>query len=257
MSTLAVVIPTRNMAKYLGRALGSVCHGGADEIVVIDDASDDDTAAVVEHWKNQFPHVQYVRHAEKAADHNEAQRDVWLSLQSDQIVGMGADDYLFPGAISAIKSHADAPVVFGDADTIDTEGRYMYSHHSAFYGQRTAEQVRARFQSSCGVIESGCGSALRRDMVRWLWDMGWEQLGPMMDSVGYATIACLHGAAYVQSKTVAIMVSDASYGHRSRWTDADILKWASASIAFMRLAGLDDATVAGIARKRCHVEMRQ
>lgn len=257
MSTLAVVIPTRNMARYLGRALGSACHGGADEIVVVDDASEDDTAAVVEHWKNQFPHVQYVRHAEKSADHNQAQRDVWLSLKSDQIVGMGADDYLFPGAISALKSHADAPVVFGDADTIDEAGAYLHPHASNFYGTRTPQEVRERFQSPCNVIESGCGSALRRDMVQWLWDMGWEQMGPLMDSVGYATVACLHGATYVQAKTVAIMVSDSSYGHRARWIDQQLLDWAAVAVGFMQYAGLDLQTVAGIARKRCYVELNQ
>lgn len=257
MSTLGVVIPTRNMARYLGRALGSACHGGADEIVVVDDASEDETAAVVEHWKNQFPHVQYVRHAEKASNHNAAQRDVWLSLKSDQVVGMGADDYLMPGAISAMKQHADAPVVFGDADTIDEAGTFLYPHASNFYGRRSPYEVRRRFQSPGDVIESGCGSALRADMVRWLWQMGWEQLGPLMDSVGYATVACLNGAAYVQAKTCAVMVSTSSYGHRSRWADDEILQWAAAAVGFMRYAGLDEDTVAGIARKRCYVEMNQ
>lgn len=257
MSTLAVVIPTRNMAKYLGRALGSVCHGGADEIVVIDDASDDDTPVVVEHWRNQFPHVQYIRHAAKLADHNEAQRDVWLSLTSDQIVGMGADDYLFPGAISALKSHADAPVVFGDADTIDEAGAYLYPHTSNFYGVRQPQEVRERFQSPCNLIESGCGSALRADMARWLWTHNWHELGPLMDSVGYGAVACLFGAAYLRQKTVAVMVAETSYGHRSRWTDDEIKRLALTAIGFMRYVGLDEPTVRALARKRCYVELRQ
>jgi len=201
--------------------------------------------------------VQYVRHAQKAADHNAAQRDVWLSLKSDQVVGMGADDYLLPGAITAMKQHADAPVVFGDADTINEAGTYLYPHISNFYGARTPQEVRERFKSPCNVIESGCGSALRRDMVQWLWDMGWDQMGPLMDSVGYATVACLHGATYVQAKTVAIMVSDLSYGHRARWTDQQLLDWAAVAVGFMEYAGLDLQTVAGIARKRCYVELNQ
>lgn len=256
MSTVAVVIPTRNMAQYLGRALGSVCHGGADEIVVIDDASEDDTPVVVEHWQNQYSHVQYIRHAKKLDDHNKAQRDVWLSLKSDQIIGMGADDYLYPGAISRLKSHADAPVVFGDADTINEIGNYLYSHTSDFYGVRSAQEVRERFQSPCNLIESGCGSALRADMVRWLWEHGWEQLGPLMDSVGYGTVAALFGAAYVPQKTVAVMVTETSYGHRSRWTDDEIQHWARAAIGFMSYVGLDDLTVRAIARKRCCVEIQ-
>lgn len=256
MSTLAVVIPTRNMAATLGRALGSACHCGADEIVVVDDASADDTAAVVEHWQNQFPQVEYVRHPAKSVDHNAAQRDVWLSLKSDQVLGMGADDYLLPGAITALKEHADAAVVFGDADALDESGKFLQPHISGFYGVRTPLEVRERIQSDAALIESGCGSALRADMVRWLWLHCWEQLGPLMDSIGYATVACLHGAAYVRRKTVSITVSESSYGHVDQWTPDEMLQFASKSIDFMRYVGLDEPTVRALARKRCYVEWR-
>lgn len=257
MSTLAVVIPTRNMGKYLDRALASVCHGGADEIVVVDDASEDDTAAIVGRWRHQYKNLTYVRHATKSADHNAAQRDVWLSLKSDQVLGMGADDYLYPGAIAALKSQANAPVVFGDADTTDEAGGWLYAHQSDFYGVRPPSEVRARFASPSNLIESGCGSALRADMVRWLWHMGWEQLGPLMDSIGYGTVAALYGASYVMTKTVSVTVSQSSYGHRSRWTDDEILRWAHAAVEFMRYAGLDHETVRALARKRCYVELSE
>jgi glycosyltransferase involved in cell wall biosynthesis len=254
MSTLAVVIPTRNMAHHLGRALGSACHGGADEIVVIDDASEDDTAVVVEHWQSQFSHVQYVRHAQKLEDHNLAQRDIWMALKSDQILGMGADDYLYPGAIAALKSCVQSPVVFGDADAIDEAGQYLYPHLSDFYGVRSPHEVQQRFQSCSNVIESGCGSALRADMARWLWQHQWHDMGPMMDSVGYATVACLHGAAYLKRKTVAIMVTQSSYGHSSQWSQEQLLQLAKVSIGFMRYVGLDEPTVRGISEKRCYVQ---
>jgi len=255
VSTLAVVIPTRNMAATLGRAIGSACHGGADEVVVVDDASEDDTPAVVEACQREFPVVRYVRHAEKTPDHNVAQRDVWLSLTSDQVVGMGADDYLLPGAITALKAHAYAPVVFADADTIDPAGTFMYHHTSDFYGDRRPEEVRARFQSPGNVIESGCGSALRMDMVRWLWDAGWDKLGPIMDSVGYATVACLFGATYLNCRTVAITVCETSYGHPSRWTPQQLMLLAESAVRLMRTAGLDEPTVRAICRKRCYCEI--
>lgn len=242
------------MAGTICRAIGSACHGGADEVVVVDDASEDDTAAVVEEWQNEFPCVRYVRHAEKAADHNAAQRDVWLSLTSDQVIGMGADDYLMPGAITAIKEHAAAPVVFGDADTVDENNRFLYSHTSAFYGPRSPLEVRQRMQSDVALIESGCGSALRADMARWLWMHGWEELGPLMDSVGYSVVACLYGAAYVPRKTVSITVSSSSYGHASRWTDEQMMRFATAAIAFMRYVGLDEPTVKALASKRCYIQ---
>lgn len=256
MSTLAVVIPTRNMAATLGRAIGSACHGGADEVVVVDDASEDNTPVVVEECQREFPLIRYVRHAQKASDHNAAQRDVWLSLTSDQVIGMGADDHLYPGAITALKEHTASPVVFGDADTIDESGKFLYHHLSEFYGDRSPHEVRSRFQSPGSVIESGCGSALRADMVRRLWDLGWEQLGPVMDSVGYATVACLHGASYLHRRTVAITVSQRSYGHQSQWTPGQLVAFADAAVRFMRDAGLDEPTVRAICRKRCYCEVK-
>ena len=255
MNTLAVVIPTRNMAQHLGRCIGSVCHGGADEIVVIDDASEDDTPVVVEHWQNQFPQVQYIRHAEKLADHNAAQRDVWLSLKSDQVVGIGADDYLYPGAITALKAHASSPVVFGDADATDEHGRFLCPHMSNFYGDRKAGEVCERLQGPSNLIESGCGSALRIDMARMLWCAGWEQLGPLMDSVGYAAVAALHGATYLKRKTVNIMVSSSSYGSRDSWTNEAILPHVRAAIGLMEYLGLDNETIKAIGRKRCYLDI--
>lgn len=243
------------MAKMLSRALDSVCHGGADEIVVIDDASTDDTPVVIEHWQRQFPHVQYIRHAEKLADHNAAQRDVWMALKSDQVIAMGADDYLYPGAIKAMKQHAHMPVVFGDADAINEAGEYMYPHSSGFFGDRTAQEVRSRIQSPCNLIESGCGSALRRDMAVMLWQCGWERLGPFMDSVGYASVAALHGAAYMMRKTVAITVRQDSYGHPASWTNETILPYVEAAVMFMRYVGLDEDTVRALGRKRCYLNV--
>lgn len=252
--SLAVVIPTRNMAATLGQAVGSACHGGADEVVVVDDASDDDTTAVVEQWQHEFSCVRYIRHKGKAEDHNAAQRDAWLSLTSKQVVGMGADDYLLPGAIAALKQHSDAAVVFGDADTVDEEGRFMYPHASSFYGVRTALEVRQRIRSKSDLIESGCGSALRSDIVKWLWTHSWHEMGPLMDSVGYGTAAALFGAAYVQAKTVVIAVRKTSYGSPTMWREEDLQRYATIAIAFMRYVGLDEETVRALSAKRCYVQ---
>jgi len=255
VSTVAVVIPTWNMASTLGRALGSACVGGADEIVVVDDASTDATYSVVQQWQKSHPHVQYVRHPEKSKDHNAAQRDVWLSLTSNHVIGLAADDWLYPAAVEAVRRNAHAPVVFTDADAFDEFGRFTHWHMSEFYGYRSADEVRARVRGPSNLIESGIGSSLRRDMVHWLWRMSWESLGPLMDSVGYGTVACLFGAAYVHAKGAGLTVRERSYGRNPDWTDDDYRTMGMHAVAWMEYAGLDRETIKGMARKRCYVEV--
>ena len=52
--TVSVIIPTYNRAHTLGRAIDSVLHQThpADEIIIVDDGSTDDTAALLENYSD-------------------------------------------------------------------------------------------------------------------------------------------------------------------------------------------------------------
>lgn len=252
MSTLAVVIPTRNMASTLGRALGSACHGGADEIVVVDDASEDDTAAVVERYQNEFPVVQYVRHPQKTEDHNAAQMDVWMGLKSDQVVGLAADDWLYSGAIEAMKSCSDAPAVFTDMDVFNEHGTYLGSLFHNWYGRKSAREVRSKVIAVVGAAETGFACAIRSDISRWLWTAGWHRLGPMMDNVGLTAAASTFGAAYMGVKGGAFTVhSGGSYGLNPNRTAEEYYELGKTAVAWLFSVGLDAATVRAIAGRNC------
>ena len=199
--------------------------------------------------------MRYVRHPEKSKDHNAAQRDVWLSLTSNHVIGLAADDWLYPACIEAVRRNAHAPVVFTDADAFDELGRFTHWHMSDFYGYRSADEVRARVRGPSNLIESGIGSSLRRDMVQWLWRMSWDSLGPLMDSIGYGTVACLFGAAYVHAKGAGLTVRERSYGRNPDWTDDDYRTMGMHAVAWMEYAGLDSETIRAMARKRCYVEV--
>ena len=57
MDTISVIIPTFNRAKLLARAVESVFvqEYPCDEILVIDDGSQDDTKDVVQHLQRKSP----------------------------------------------------------------------------------------------------------------------------------------------------------------------------------------------------------
>lgn len=65
MTTVSVVIPTYNRAETLPRAIESaVGQTLADiEILVVDDASTDDTASVVREWESADSQIEYLAHA--------------------------------------------------------------------------------------------------------------------------------------------------------------------------------------------------
>jgi glycosyltransferase involved in cell wall biosynthesis len=97
---ISVIITTYNYAAYIERALQSLIqqwnHNGG-EIIVIDDGSTDNTAAVVGAFQQQFPFVQYhyQANAGKAAA---TQKGIELAT-GDIMCILDADDWFLPGKL--------------------------------------------------------------------------------------------------------------------------------------------------------------
>lgn len=97
---VSVVIPTYNRAHVLGRAIDSVLSQTLepDEIIVVDDASDDDTAEVVEGYAD--PRIQLVRlERRQRAGHA---RNVGVErARGEWIAFLDSDDEWLPGKLAA------------------------------------------------------------------------------------------------------------------------------------------------------------
>lgn len=92
---VSVVIPTYNHARFLGEAIRSALHQThpAVEVIVVDDGSTDDTAAVVA----GFPGVRYIR--QKNLGLAAARNAGFAACRGDLVVFLDADDRLLPNAI--------------------------------------------------------------------------------------------------------------------------------------------------------------
>ena len=93
--TVAVIIPTFNHARFLAEAIKSVLAQTrpADEIIVVDDGSTDDPAAVVA----KFPTVRLIRQDNRGLS---AARNTGLrNCKASHIVFLDADDRLLPTAL--------------------------------------------------------------------------------------------------------------------------------------------------------------
>ncbi|SEE13377.1 Glycosyltransferase involved in cell wall bisynthesis [Rhizobiales bacterium GAS188] len=93
-STLACVITTFNQAHFLGDAITSVLSQtrGADEVIVVDDGSVDDPAAIV----RNFPGVRFLRQENRGP--SGARNTGVGACKSSHVCFLDADDFLLPRA---------------------------------------------------------------------------------------------------------------------------------------------------------------
>ncbi len=100
--TIAVCIPTYNQSHFLTAAVESAIRQTlACEIWVADDASTDDTPAVMEELKKRFPNVHYHRQRQNLGIMG---NPTWVMKQSDAefIVRLDSDDVLKPDYVEKL-----------------------------------------------------------------------------------------------------------------------------------------------------------
>lgn len=99
-SRVSVIIPVYNGACYLGAALASVMEQQAQplEVIVIDDGSTDETAAVVAQWQQSAAWPIHYRHQANAGPAAARNRGVSLA-QGDLLAFLDADDWWHPAKL--------------------------------------------------------------------------------------------------------------------------------------------------------------
>jgi Glycosyl transferase family 2 len=122
---ISVIICAYNYARFLPQCLESVLAQSrqADEIIVVDDGSTDETSQVI----RNFPQIRYLRqeNAGKAAAFNRG----FQESQGDIICHLDADDYWLPEKLAFVAdslARTDAGGVLHDAIYVDGQGRMLY-----------------------------------------------------------------------------------------------------------------------------------
>jgi glycosyltransferase involved in cell wall biosynthesis len=122
MTTVSVIIPCHNQAKFLADAIESVRgqRRPAAEIIVIDDGSTDGSASVA----SQFPEVRLIRQTNRGL--SSARNAGLAASRGDLLIFLDADDVLLPegveAAVRAFESNPDAMMVFGRVEYMDENG---------------------------------------------------------------------------------------------------------------------------------------
>jgi len=135
MRMVDVVVPCYNYARYLCECVYSVLlqSGVSIRVLVIDDASSDDTAEVGEKLATSDNRVEFRRHVVNKghiATYNEGIE--WTS--ADYMLILSADDYLLPDALSRavglMDAHPEVGFVFGKAIEAYDHGNPKLTHQN-------------------------------------------------------------------------------------------------------------------------------
>jgi glycosyltransferase involved in cell wall biosynthesis len=127
VSSVDVFVPCYRYGHFLRESVESVLSqsGVTVRVLIIDDASPDDTAEVAAALVSEDPRVSFIRHIENKghiASYNEGIE--WAS--ADYMLLLSSDDYLLPGALSRaadlMDAHPEVGFTFGNVIELTDSG---------------------------------------------------------------------------------------------------------------------------------------
>lgn len=134
MLTVSVVIPTYNCQQYLAKAITSAIHPSVIEIIVIDDGSTDETAAVVKEVRQSLLQqgvgsdvLRYIKQPNQGVS---AARNHGIEIASGELIAfLDADDCFLPNKLSCqiacFEADATLDIVQSGWQRVDTHGELL------------------------------------------------------------------------------------------------------------------------------------
>jgi glycosyltransferase involved in cell wall biosynthesis len=173
---LSVVLPNYNHAKFIGRALAALLgqERAADEIIVIDDGSTDDSIAVIERIAAGAPAIRLLRNPSNIGVIPTLQRGL-EAARGKYIYFAASDDWIFPGffalALRRLEADPDMGLFCGEAMLVDSASNRPFAVRPAVRPRLRAGRIEAArteqlLRSSDNWILTG-SAIFRRDCVTW------------------------------------------------------------------------------------------
>ncbi len=229
--TLSIVLANYNHAHFLPQSLGAMLAQTRNplEILIIDDASTDDSAQLIKKMISPYGHVRLIEHLENQGAIATGRELLDLS-RGDYIYWAASDDYIAPEfcerVMSILSLHPEAGLCFSALCRVYQEEPVFYRHflskEPTFFSKEAMEKIFSRefFQMAWSSV------VYRRQS---LMDMGCFDvaLAWHTDFFSVLAIAFRNGACYVPDFLTAFRVSDQSFsgaGSRSKKKQAEVLQ---------------------------------
>src|SRR5579862_8414163 len=102
--TVSVLLPNYNHARFIGTALSALAAQTRppDEILVIEDASTDDSLAVIESFLDELPQLRILRNPRNLGVNGAINRGL-LEAKGSHVVCSAADDWLEPDFVARMS----------------------------------------------------------------------------------------------------------------------------------------------------------
>jgi glycosyltransferase involved in cell wall biosynthesis len=154
-----IVVPCYNYGHYLPDCVGSLVsqQGVTVDVLVIDDASTDDSVSVAAQLADRHPEVRLVAHSENAG-HIATYNEGLSAADSDYLVLLSADDMLAPGALqratAIMEWHPSVGLVYGHPQDFTDEPVSSPGRFSSWSTWRGDEWIGAQFRHGINLIYS-------------------------------------------------------------------------------------------------------
>jgi glycosyltransferase involved in cell wall biosynthesis len=199
--TLSVVLPNYNHAILIGRALAALLAQGraADEIIIIDDGSTDDSAHVINRFATKSPSIRVLSNPSNIGVIPTLQCGL-QAARGKYIYFAAADDWVAPGffelALRRLKANPDVGLFCGEAMLVDGRDNLPFAVRPAVRprmrpGRIDVPCVRQLLRSTDNWILTG-STIFRRECVDWAGGFD-ARLGTFADGFIARKIALRYG----------------------------------------------------------------
>jgi len=220
---LCVVLPNYNHGRCIARALRALVdhERPPDEIIVVDDASTDDSLATIGKFGPSAVPIRVLVNERNLGVAWSLQRGLQAS-QAHYVYFAAADDWVLPGffslAVEMLEKHPDAGLFCGDAILLDAETNGFYGYRPVVRplyraGSATREQALHLLRTADNWILTGSAMFLRDALIA---EGGFDaDLASFADGFLARKIALKRGFCYAPTVVAAWCVSKDSVSRRT------------------------------------------
>lgn len=162
---ITIAIPNFNGEKLLEKNLPNILESGADEILVIDDASKDNSLEVLEKWKEKNENLKVIIH-KKNQGFTSSVNELFEEAKGDIVISLNNDVWVEKDFLKPLEKHFENDQVFAVNLHEEGEGPSVAFWKDGYFEFRRGKELKIIQKSAWA---SGGSAAFRKNI--------WKDLG--------------------------------------------------------------------------------